>query len=726
MPPSLQGESRVRSPFRVGEWLVEPLVNRITRGDQIVALRPRAMAVLVCLADRAGQLATKQHIIDTVWSAEFVSDNALTHVVAEIRTALGDDPQKPTYVETIPRRGYRLIAAVDLEVTPPPDPNVETELGGPVARRRWVMWMTTAALLAVGASTTVWWTIITTTAPTTEQQKADGHELGIRADRIVVVPFENRTGDPGLDSIGLMAADWITQGLARAAITEVVPPTAARQAAARALEQNLPPPHVLTVARETGAGVVVTGSYYLLGDQLQIQVNLADAVVDEFLAAIEPENGTTGDPMELINRVRQRVLGAVAVHFDDPGFSSPSSRPPLFEAYQEFTAGLSIMGRDYDKAVAHFESAAEIDPDFTAPRLWMFVCSLRFARWQRAQEILEGLEDDLDRLPPYEHLWVEWGLAILESRHLAALQVLQQIRRLTPNDTFLLSALASQGVRANRPREVIDALARIDLEEFIEDGGRERVAANFVFRLTSAYHMLGNHEEELAVARRGAELMPHRVWMHTDVLIALAALGAVDEMERVVGLCLSLQDPAVPSGWALVEAAEELLAHGHRVAGLRMAERALTWYRARPPEEASTEASRHGLGMALYLCERWSEAQEVYSALAVDYPGETRLTGVGWTTSYPGFVGSAAARQGDRDGALAALVRLEACRHPRGFCVYYRARIEALLGNRDRALQLLREAFAQGVVYGVRTHRDPDFAGLRGYPPFEELIRPRR
>ncbi len=68
----------------------------------------------MCLADLDGRLATKQHLIDTVWHTEFVSENALTHVIAELRTALGDDARHPRYIETIPRRGYRPVARVML------------------------------------------------------------------------------------------------------------------------------------------------------------------------------------------------------------------------------------------------------------------------------------------------------------------------------------------------------------------------------------------------------------------------------------------------------------------------------------------------------------------------------------------------------------------------------------------------------------------------------------
>ena len=106
---SRESESLVRGPFVLGEWEVEPIRFRIVRGASEVQLRPRAMEVLLCLADRAGQVVSKRRLIDAVWRAEYVSENALTHVIAELRTALEDDAQSPTYIETVPRRGYRLL-----------------------------------------------------------------------------------------------------------------------------------------------------------------------------------------------------------------------------------------------------------------------------------------------------------------------------------------------------------------------------------------------------------------------------------------------------------------------------------------------------------------------------------------------------------------------------------------------------------------------------------------
>jgi hypothetical protein len=91
------------------------------------------MDVLVCLAERAGEVVTRQEIVDRVWATEFISDNTLTHAVTELRNALGDDARNPSFIETIHRRGYRLIAPI--EPSAPDEPAVSKVARFPVPER---------------------------------------------------------------------------------------------------------------------------------------------------------------------------------------------------------------------------------------------------------------------------------------------------------------------------------------------------------------------------------------------------------------------------------------------------------------------------------------------------------------------------------------------------------------------------------------------------------------
>jgi DNA-binding winged helix-turn-helix (wHTH) protein len=68
MSLELETQALGRSPFRIGEWLVEPSLNRLSRGDQSIQLELKVMDVLVCLAERAGEVVTRQEIVDRVWA----------------------------------------------------------------------------------------------------------------------------------------------------------------------------------------------------------------------------------------------------------------------------------------------------------------------------------------------------------------------------------------------------------------------------------------------------------------------------------------------------------------------------------------------------------------------------------------------------------------------------------------------------------------------------------
>jgi Tol biopolymer transport system component/DNA-binding winged helix-turn-helix (wHTH) protein len=103
----------MRSSFYLGEWLVDSHRNRLVRGSEQVKLDPKAIQVLSFLAEHPNEIVTKEDLIATVWDGAFVSDEVLTTAVWGLRKALGDDAKEPRYIQTVPRKGYRLIARVD-------------------------------------------------------------------------------------------------------------------------------------------------------------------------------------------------------------------------------------------------------------------------------------------------------------------------------------------------------------------------------------------------------------------------------------------------------------------------------------------------------------------------------------------------------------------------------------------------------------------------------------
>ncbi len=104
--------SRSRDAFQIGDWLVQPGLGRLSRGDEHRRLRPQLIDLLLLLASEAGQVVTKDRILRDIWAKEAVAESALTSSIAELRQLLGDSAQAPRYIETIPKRGYRMIAAV--------------------------------------------------------------------------------------------------------------------------------------------------------------------------------------------------------------------------------------------------------------------------------------------------------------------------------------------------------------------------------------------------------------------------------------------------------------------------------------------------------------------------------------------------------------------------------------------------------------------------------------
>ncbi len=105
--------------YLLADWLVQPSLGRMVRGQVVVRLRPRVAELLALLAERAGVVVSKGEIVDRVWSSGFVADNTVVHCVNELRESLGDIAGSARFVQTVPRRGYRLLAEVrPLEAAP--------------------------------------------------------------------------------------------------------------------------------------------------------------------------------------------------------------------------------------------------------------------------------------------------------------------------------------------------------------------------------------------------------------------------------------------------------------------------------------------------------------------------------------------------------------------------------------------------------------------------------
>jgi len=104
----------LRTSFGVGYWRVDPALNSVAGPMATAHLEPKVMEVLVCLAEHAADVVSKEILLRSVWPDTCVTDDVLTRAIFELRRVFGDEARSPRVIQTIPKRGYRLIAPVVL------------------------------------------------------------------------------------------------------------------------------------------------------------------------------------------------------------------------------------------------------------------------------------------------------------------------------------------------------------------------------------------------------------------------------------------------------------------------------------------------------------------------------------------------------------------------------------------------------------------------------------
>ncbi len=114
--------------YYLGEWLVEPALRRITKDGQMRKLEPQLMDVLQLLVRNREQVVSKEELNDTIWADVFITENVITRSISSLRKLLDDDPATPSYIETISKTGYRIIADVHEVVAPKVDNSVTIKL----------------------------------------------------------------------------------------------------------------------------------------------------------------------------------------------------------------------------------------------------------------------------------------------------------------------------------------------------------------------------------------------------------------------------------------------------------------------------------------------------------------------------------------------------------------------------------------------------------------------
>jgi len=485
----------------------------------------------------------------------------------------------------------------------------------------------------------------------------------------------------------------------------------------------------------------VTGSYDQSGDSLVFQSTITDVGSGRVLQAVEPVRGPLARRELGLDALRQRVTVGLA-ELIDPRLSAvatPSPKPPTYAAYQTFVTAQGAFWRWFGgDALAGFQRAAALDSTFLTAAVW--------AAWVGTNTPPTGcsisdsvgrvLAPHRDELALLDRLLLDAALAECRGDYEAAWRIVQQ------EDASLTQPAHFQMIRAlfaresGRPREAVQILSRLDPERdlgWLPDSGKVLYRRD----LAVAYHALGDYRNELRIARDLTRRDPNRLASINLEIHALAGLGkASDVLDRVAQAWSLPPDPLMlyrlgrlttgrpvlvnTAGRLCYEAALELQAHGHPDAAREAADRAVTWYHAQRAEDQSQPEYRYSLARSLELVGRYEEADSLMQGLAAEDSSNV---------DYQGTLGVLAARRGEGARAQRTDQALAASSVPFliGLNTYYRAQIAAVLGDRDRAVGLLRDAIAHGAAGDPwnRLHSEPAFGSLHDYPPFQELLRPK-
>jgi DNA-binding winged helix-turn-helix (wHTH) protein/tetratricopeptide (TPR) repeat protein len=304
------------SSYRFGPFLVDATSYRLTREGAVVPLSPKIIDLLLYLVARQSALVPKDVLFSALWPDVAVTDNALTQAVSELRQALGDDPSKPTSIQTVARRGYRFIAAVEPVVA------------------------------------------LHETAP---QAAVLVEAVEDRPPAIAVLDFTNVTHDKELAWLSSGIAETVTNDLRAMRALRIIDRVRVVEAVTRGGGD------LAALRRELHIDRAVVGSFQRVGGRLRITARVVDAATGEALADAKADG-----PLEQVFELQDRIVAEFADTLGTPsqhgGTGRVNRETTSLEAYQAFTEGRvrleALDGSVVPSAIADFERAISLDPRY--------------------------------------------------------------------------------------------------------------------------------------------------------------------------------------------------------------------------------------------------------------------------------------------------------------------------------------------------------------------------
>ena len=322
----------LRKGFRLEQWEVLPDRGLLRDGEIEEHLEPKMVDVLVLLAAHSGQVVLKEKLIESVWEGRAQSDEPLNRCVSMLRKKLGDDSSNPTFIETIPRRGYRLKASVIMPEAPQEEST--TERWSP----RWVLGVGALILSVI----IVWWSTHLPPAPPDTPMRS-----------VAVFPFQCRGATEKYLCFGfseaLTSTLWHVKDIKVVRIKMPFPDQDSYQ----------------EVASRLGVDGLLTGSVQRMGTELRITAELIDGR-NGFIAFSDTFDGVTEDIFRLQEQVATIVSQSIGADSGRP-IHAPSE-PASFEAFESYARGqyqFEIRDRaSVEESIELFKQTIRIDPMF--------------------------------------------------------------------------------------------------------------------------------------------------------------------------------------------------------------------------------------------------------------------------------------------------------------------------------------------------------------------------
>lgn len=414
--------------FALGDWTIDPKVGRIFREGAEVRLEPRVMTVLTVLAAHEGGVVSRELLEEAAWPGMVVGYDALTNSINKLRKALQDDSRHPKYIETVSKKGYRLVADVQL-LHATQNPNISR----PVSNRRIAALAIFSAILILSLFSS----FILKNKPANKT---------VELTSIVVLPFTNLGGDTEQDyfSDGI-TADLITD-LSKLSQLFVIARNSAFTYKGRFV-------NVREVGQELGVRYVLQGSVRRSGEQIRITAQLTDAE-NGFNLWAERFDGTKQDVFALQDTVNQKIVRALKLKIANNNRANTRQTNSV-EAYDYFLKGWQYFWRfnkaDNQQAREFYRSAIEQDAHFARA----------FANLSltHAYDIFNGWSEDVKRSREQAYFYarkaveldanlpqVHWSLGTIDlfsQQYDLAIKSAQRVIELSPNSADGYGLLAA-------------------------------------------------------------------------------------------------------------------------------------------------------------------------------------------------------------------------------------------------------------------------------------------